>query len=134
MPNYKSPDAFADPEDPQLVADAKKVIQNPVHYTYTEVCNVFRLLYSMAYSLQRDVILYNLGIGATEKDLQWTFEGDDEFGALPTFGVIPQFPATSGVPLDFLPNFNPASIRNTSTLSPTTHCFHRRNCFMVNNT
>lgn len=55
------------------------------------------------------MILYNLGIGATEKELQWTYEGDDEFGALPTFGVIPQISASTGVPLDWLPNFNPVS-------------------------
>jgi len=91
---FKDPTAFADPEDSQLVADAKKNIPDPVPYDYTE----------------RDVILYNLGIGATEKELQWTFEGDDEFVALPTFGVIPQFPASSGVPLDWLPNFNPAKL------------------------
>ena len=54
-----------------------------------------------------DVILYNLGIGATEKELQWIFEGHDQFQALPTFGVIPQFPASFGLSLDFLPNFNP---------------------------
>ena len=54
-----------------------------------------------------DVILYNLGIGATEKEMQWIFEGHDQFQALPTFGVIPQFPASSGLSLDFLPNFNP---------------------------
>lgn len=53
------------------------------------------------------MILYNLGVGATEKELQWTYEGHDEFGVLPTFGVIPQFPASSGLPLDWLPNFNP---------------------------
>ena len=54
-----------------------------------------------------DIILYNLGVGATEKDMQWIFEGHDQFQALPTFGVIPQFPASSGLSLDFLPNFNP---------------------------
>jgi len=57
---------------------------------------------------ERDVILYNLGIGATERDLQWTYEGHDQFAALPTFGVIPQFQAT--IPLEFLPNFNPAKL------------------------
>lgn len=57
--------------------------------------------------MKRDVILYNLGVGATEKELQWTYEGDDEFSALPTFGVIPQFHASGGFPLDWLPNFNP---------------------------
>lgn len=53
------------------------------------------------------MILYNLGIGATEKELQWTYEGDDEFAPLPTFGVVPQFAASSGLSLDWLPNFNP---------------------------
>jgi multifunctional beta-oxidation protein len=57
------------------------------------------------------VILYNLGIGATEKELKWVFEGDDEFSALPTFGVIPQFACSSAIPLDWLPNFNPVSSR-----------------------
>ena len=37
------------------------------------------------------------------------YEGDDAFEVLPTFGVIPQFEASSGVPLDWLPNFNPVS-------------------------
>ncbi|KAF8951075.1 hypothetical protein BDZ97DRAFT_1685793 [Flammula alnicola] len=88
------PNAFADPEDSQLVRDAKKVISDPVPYSYTE----------------RDVILCNLGIGATEKELKWTFEGDDEFSALPTFGVIPQFPCSAAIPLDWLPNYNPAKL------------------------
>ncbi|KAF8656788.1 hypothetical protein AX16_002340 [Volvariella volvacea WC 439] len=94
MSKFNSPDAFADPEDSQLVVNAKKLRPEPLTYSYTE----------------RDVILYNLGIGATEKELHWTFEGDDEFAVLPTFGVIPQFPASSGVPLDWLPNFNPAKL------------------------
>lgn len=94
MSVFKDPNAFADPEDTKLVADAKKIVPDSVLYDYTE----------------RDVVLYNLGIGATEKELQWTYEGDDEFGALPTFGVIPQFPASSAVPLDWLPNFNPAKL------------------------
>jgi len=94
MPSFKDFNAFADPEDSQLVRDAKKEPSDPVPYSYTE----------------RDVILYNLGIGATEKELKWTFEGDDEFSALPTFGVIPQFACSSELPLDWLPNFNPAKL------------------------
>jgi len=61
-------------------------------------------------NLQRDVILYNLGVGATEKELQWTFEGDVDFSALLTFGVVPQFLASSGIPLDWLPDYNPVGI------------------------
>jgi multifunctional beta-oxidation protein len=83
----------ADPEDSEIVAKAKKAEQAPTVYQFTE----------------RDVILYNLGIGATEKDLRWTFEADDNFSAIPTFGVIPQFPAMFGVSLDWLPNWNPVS-------------------------
>jgi len=83
-----------DPEDPQIIIDAKKEKLDPVDYSYTE----------------RDVIIYNLGIGATEQDLRWTYEMDDEFSALPTFGVIPQFHSSGSIPLDFLPNFNPAKL------------------------
>ncbi|KAH9945254.1 multifunctional beta-oxidation protein [Epithele typhae] len=82
---------YADPEDAEVVAEAKKEPIDPVEYSYTE----------------RDVILYNLGIGATEKELQWTYENHEEFAALPTFGVIPQFNASAGLSFDFLPNFNP---------------------------
>ncbi|KAI3615453.1 peroxisomal multifunctional enzyme type 2 [Moniliophthora roreri] len=93
MSNFTKPDAFADPKDPQLVTDAKKQIVD-YDYSYSE----------------RDIILYNLGIGATEQELQWTFEGDEAFSALPTFGVIPQFHASGSIPLDWLPNFNPAKL------------------------
>ena len=82
---------YADPEDSELVAEAKQNVEEPLEYSYTE----------------RDVILYNLGIGATEKEPQWTFEGDDAFSALPTFGVIPQFMASGTISLDWLPNYNP---------------------------
>ncbi|TEB34648.1 multifunctional beta-oxidation protein [Coprinellus micaceus] len=94
MVNFKDPNAFADPEDSKIVADAKKHVEPPVEYNYTE----------------RDIILYNLGVGATEKELQWTFEGHEDFAALPTFGVIPQFPCSTGLPMDWLPNYNPAKL------------------------
>jgi hypothetical protein len=93
MPDFEDPNAFVDPEDSKLVAAAKKVPVEDVAYTYAE----------------RDVILYNLGIGATEKELHWTYEGDDNFAALPTFGVVPQFKASGGVSFDWLPNFNPVN-------------------------
>ncbi|KAF8206510.1 HotDog domain-containing protein [Mycena galopus ATCC 62051] len=89
---------MAPQEDSALVVEAKKIPVQPVTYSYTE-----------AFSF-RDVILYNLGIGATETDLQWVYEGDDEFQAIPTFGVIPQFHASGSVPLDWLPDFNPAKL------------------------
>ncbi|KAF7330513.1 Peroxisomal multifunctional enzyme type 2 [Mycena venus] len=89
------------PKDSTLVAEAKRIPVEPVTYTYTEAFFLF---------ISRDVILYNLGIGATETDLQWVYEGDDEFSAIPTFGVIPQFHASGSVPLGWLPDFNPAKM------------------------
>ena len=88
------------PSDP--IAAALKVVDT-TEFTYTD----------------HDVILYNLGIGATEKNMQWIFEGHDEFQALPTFGVIPQFSASSGLSLDFLPNFNPVSFQLDPCMSLT---------------
>ncbi|KAM0563697.1 hypothetical protein ACHAPJ_001424 [Fusarium lateritium] len=57
---------------------------------------------------ERDVILYNLGIGAKRTDLKYVFEGSDDFQVLPTFGVIPPFNAE--MPFEFdniVPNFSP---------------------------
>ena len=42
----------------------------------------------------REVILYALGVGVSTRDehaLRFLFEGNDNFSALPTFGVIPGF-------------------------------------------
>lgn len=94
MSCLKDPNAFADPEDSELVRKNKRQITESMPYNYTE----------------RDVILYNLGVGATEKELQWTFEGDQDFQALPTFGVLPGLAAVQHLSLDFLPNFNPARL------------------------
>ncbi|KAH0544303.1 bifunctional hydroxyacyl-CoA dehydrogenase/enoyl-CoA hydratase fox2 [Glutinoglossum americanum] len=56
----------------------------------------------------RDVLLYNLGLGAKRPELRWVFEGSEDFEVLPTFGVIPPFSAE--VPYSFdeiLPSFSP---------------------------
>lgn len=95
-----TPDNYADKEDSKLVADAKKVKHASTEYTYSE----------------RDVALYNLGVGASEQDLKWIFEQHEDFQAIPTFGVIPQFPASAGMSLDWLPNFSPVC-----TLLPSVH-------------
>ena len=84
-------DCYFDPEDSEVVKEAKRLIPDATEYTYDE----------------RDIIIYNMGIGATEKELQWVYEGDENFGALPTFGVCPQFSSSAGFSLDWLPNFNP---------------------------
>ncbi|KAL2911980.1 hypothetical protein HK105_208527 [Polyrhizophydium stewartii] len=58
---------------------------------------------------ERDVILYNLGVGAKRTDLHLVYESADKFIALPTFGVIPAFDyQIRNVGFgDFLPDFNP---------------------------
>jgi multifunctional beta-oxidation protein len=57
---------------------------------------------------QRDVILYNLGIGAKRTELPYVYEGDDNFQVLPSFGVIPPFNAVPPYSLsDIVPNFSP---------------------------
>ncbi|KAG0060049.1 hypothetical protein BGZ90_004227 [Linnemannia elongata] len=57
---------------------------------------------------ERDVILYNLGIGAKRTDLHLVYENNENFGAVPTFGVVPSFTAMNGVPFgEILPSFNP---------------------------
>ncbi|KAK3390847.1 hypothetical protein B0H63DRAFT_466617 [Podospora didyma] len=57
---------------------------------------------------ERDVMLYNLGIGAKRNDLRYVFEGNDEFQVIPTFGVIPPFDAEMPYNMDdVVPNFSP---------------------------
>ncbi|KAF1987529.1 multifunctional beta-oxidation protein-like protein [Aulographum hederae CBS 113979] len=56
----------------------------------------------------KEVILYNLGVGAKRTDLPLVFEGDDKFQVLPTFGVIPTFNAVAPFSIgDIVPNFSP---------------------------
>lgn len=57
---------------------------------------------------EKDVILYNLGVGAKRTDLPLVFEGSDNFQVLPTFGVIPPFNAVAPYSMnDIVPNFSP---------------------------
>ncbi|KAL9112957.1 MAG: hypothetical protein Q9227_002822 [Pyrenula ochraceoflavens] len=56
----------------------------------------------------KDVILYNLSLGAKRTDLPLVFENDDNFQSLPTFGVVPYFNAQSPWEIsELVPNFNP---------------------------
>ncbi|KAH9458188.1 hypothetical protein Pst134EB_010491 [Puccinia striiformis f. sp. tritici] len=54
---------YADSEDSELVATAKKVVPDPMEYTFTE----------------KDCILYNLGIGAHKKKLEYVYEANEDF-------------------------------------------------------
>ena len=55
----------------------------------------------------RDVILYNLGIGAKRAELPLVFEGDENFQVVPTFGVVPTYFAKAPYNLkDIIPNYD----------------------------
>lgn len=56
----------------------------------------------------KDIILYNLSIGAKRSDLPYIFEGSESFQALPTFGVVPFLGSATPYNLeDIVPNFSP---------------------------
>ena len=56
----------------------------------------------------RDVILYNLGIGAKHTELPLVYENSESFQVLPTFGVIPPFGSSTPWNMDeVMPNFSP---------------------------
>lgn len=77
---------FTDSEDSALVAKAKTAAPEVGEYSYTE----------------RDVIMYNLAVGASEKELALVFEGNEDFHAVPTFGVIPQFSTSFAIAREWL--------------------------------
>jgi multifunctional beta-oxidation protein len=58
-----SSDNFIDSEDTKEVKEAKSYLPEPTEFEYTE----------------RDVLLYNLGVGAKADELQWTYENSDGF-------------------------------------------------------
>jgi multifunctional beta-oxidation protein len=58
--------------------------------------------------VDRDVILYNLSLGAKRTDLPLVYENNEQFQALPTYGVVPWF--NTAVPYnmeDIVKNFSP---------------------------
>ncbi|ODV95954.1 hypothetical protein PACTADRAFT_2257 [Pachysolen tannophilus NRRL Y-2460] len=60
----------------------------------------------------RQVILYNISVGATAKDLQYVYENDAQFKVLPSFGVIPFMNQEDGglnMP-QITKNFNPMAL------------------------
>ncbi|KAI1017943.1 hypothetical protein LB504_003818 [Fusarium proliferatum] len=55
----------------------------------------------------RDIILYNISIGANASQLPWVFEKHPDFEAIPSFGVIPGTTAARPFDLkDLVPNFS----------------------------
>jgi multifunctional beta-oxidation protein len=103
-------ESYDDAEDTPEIKAAKAKQLDPDDFTYTE----------------RDVMLYNLGVGAKADELHLTYENAEGFAVrstpprpcfkltsqpLPTFGVIPQFGSSSGLPFDsFVPNFSPMKL------------------------
>jgi multifunctional beta-oxidation protein len=74
------------------IAASKKMSARPIEFKYDD----------------RDVILYHLGNGAKRTELPFVFEGDPQFQALPTFGVVPSYTAKAPYNLhNILPNFDP---------------------------
>lgn len=58
---------------------------------------------------EKTISLYNLGVGASAKDLKYTFENNENFGPVPTFGVIPMFFAHFPYE-EVVQNFNPMKL------------------------
>ncbi|KAM3551597.1 hypothetical protein ARSEF4850_007789 [Beauveria asiatica] len=60
---------------------------------------------------ERDTLLYNIGVGAKATELDYVFEGAENFQLLPTYGVIPAMTADTGISFDkIVPNFNPMTL------------------------
>lgn len=56
----------------------------------------------------RDIILYNLSLGARRTELPLVYENSEHFQALPTFGVIPWFNTSTPFNMeDIVSNFSP---------------------------
>jgi multifunctional beta-oxidation protein len=66
--------SYEDPEDTPEIKEAKKNAPAPEDFSYTE----------------RDVTLYNLGVGAKADELQWVYENADDF-AVSRLGTVHGF-------------------------------------------
>jgi hypothetical protein len=110
--NGGSSDNFIDDEDTKEVKEAKTNLPEPTEFSYAE----------------RDVLLYNLGVGAKADELQWVYENSDNF----------QVCSTLIRPLTCSPSLHSVSSPNSAHHPRTT--FPRlypistlRNCCTANN-
>lgn len=56
---------------------------------------------------ERDILLYNLGIGAKRNQINLIYEGHPSFAVLPTFGIVPTYFSTAAWSVkDIVPNFD----------------------------
>lgn len=86
-----------------------------------EACVGLRVSQDYTYDW-RDVILYHLGIGAGQKDLEYIYEKDLKM--LPTFGVVPCF-ATFGTKPHYDRPYLPTSLMEGLRPEGTLHMDHR---------
>jgi multifunctional beta-oxidation protein len=90
--NEKSNSSDTNSEVLSSIDSAKKMKAEGTPFTYDD----------------KDVILYNLSLGAKRTDLSLVYEGSSDFQVLPTFGVVPFFSASPQWNTnDIVPNFNP---------------------------
>ncbi|KAL4932340.1 putative peroxisomal multifunctional beta-oxidation protein (MFP) [Aspergillus undulatus] len=74
------------------IEEAKKATTDGTPFDYTD----------------RDIILYNLSLGAKRTDLPLVYENNEHFQALPSFGVIPWFNTSTPWDMgDIVKNFSP---------------------------
>ncbi|BCR87154.1 putative peroxisomal multifunctional beta-oxidation protein (MFP) [Aspergillus chevalieri] len=92
MANRKGGDSEGESSILQNIEKAKKLSADGTPFDYVD----------------RDIILYNLSLGAKRTDLPLVYENNEHFQALPTYGVIPWFnTATPWNMEDIVANFSP---------------------------
>ncbi|KAL4954292.1 hypothetical protein BDW69DRAFT_163475 [Aspergillus filifer] len=92
MANFNNRSDGGGSEILNAIESAKKATTDGTPFDYTD----------------RDVILYNLSLGAKRTDLPLVYENNEHFQALPSFGVIPWFnTATPWEMGDIVKNFSP---------------------------
>ncbi|KAL4793876.1 hypothetical protein BDV19DRAFT_390857 [Aspergillus venezuelensis] len=92
MANFNNRSDGGGSEILSAIESAKKATTDGTPFDYTD----------------RDIILYNLSLGAKRTDLPLVYENNEHFQALPSFGVIPWFnTATPWDMGDIVKNFSP---------------------------
>ncbi|KAL4918684.1 hypothetical protein BDW62DRAFT_60859 [Aspergillus aurantiobrunneus] len=92
MANFNNRSDGSGSEILNAIEAAKKATTDGTSFDYTD----------------RDVILYNLSLGARRTDLPLVYENNENFQAIPTFGVIPWFNTSTPWDMgDIVKNFSP---------------------------
>ncbi|KAL3462730.1 hypothetical protein BJX64DRAFT_288190 [Aspergillus heterothallicus] len=92
MANFNNRSDGSGSEILNAIETAKKATSDGTPFDYTD----------------RDIILYNLSLGAKRTDLPLVYENNEHFQALPTFGVIPWFNTSTPWDMgDIVKNFSP---------------------------